>query len=319
VPAWLGALRKFFARDVVSMVQRDAVERKGLAELMFEPETLPLLEKNVSLVSTLIAARGLIPDRAKDIARQIIREVVDELRKRLETKVRTAVLGALKRDRHSPIQSARNIDWRGTIRANLKGWDRDRRRLIPERFHFWANQVKHHEWDIVLVVDQSGSMAESVVYSSVMAAIFASIDALRTRLIVFDTSVVDLTDKLNDPVEVLFAAQLGGGTDINRAVAYAEEHLIDRPEKTIFLLISDLEEGGDADALVARMRGLVEARVKVMCLLALNEGGQPAYSVEMAKRMANLGIPSFGCTPDRLVDIVEKVMKNQPIPTKDSV
>ncbi|NTX37374.1 VWA domain-containing protein [Myxococcus sp. CA033] len=311
IPEWLGALRTFFRDDVIALVQKDAIEKKGLTQLLFEPETLPFLDKNVELVTTLVSARGLIPDEAKAIARQIVREVVEELRKKLESSIRTAVFGALRRDRTSPLPIARNIDWKRTIRQNLKGWDAEHKRLVPERFYFWPNQRKHHEWDVTLVVDQSGSMAQSVVYSSVMAAIFASLDVLRTRLILFDTEVVDMTPLLTDPVEVLFTAQLGGGTDINRAVAYAQANHVQRPEKTLFLLITDLYEGGDAEELVARLRQLVDSRAKVLCLLSLSDGGKPTYDHAMAERLTALGIPCFGCTPKRLVDVVERVMRNQ--------
>ncbi|WP_338873015.1 VWA domain-containing protein [Myxococcus stipitatus] len=311
IPEWLGALRSFFRDDVIALVQKDAIEKKGLTQLLFEPETLPFLEKNVELVTTLVSARGLIPDEAKSLARTIVREVVDELRKKLESTVRTAVFGALRRDRTSPLPIARNIDWKRTIRHNLKGWDAENKRLVPERFYFWPNQRRRHEWDVTLVVDQSGSMAESVVYSSVMAAIFASLDVLRTRLVLFDTEVVDMTPLLSDPVEVLFSTQLGGGTDINRAVAYAQANHVQRPEKTLFLLITDLYEGGNAQELLARLRQLVDSRAKVLCLLALSDGGKPSYDQAMAKELTAMGIPCFGCTPRKLVDVVERVMRNQ--------
>ena len=311
IPKWLGALRGFFREDVIALVQKDAIEKKGLTRLLFEPETLPFLDKNVDLVATLISARGLIPDQAKDLARQIVREVVDDLRRKLESQVRTAVIGALRRDRTSPIPIARNIDWKRTIRQNLKGWDAQRQRLVPERFFFWPNQRRHHEWDVTLVVDQSGSMAESVVYSSIMAAIFASLDVLKTNLVLFDTEVVDLTPILHDPVEVLFSTQLGGGTDINRAVAYAQEHYVRRPEKTLFILITDLYEGGDREQLVARMRQLVDSRVKTMCLLALSDSGRPSFDHSLAGELTALGVPCFGCTPKLLVEVVERVMRNQ--------
>ncbi|HZA52010.1 MAG TPA: VWA domain-containing protein [Myxococcaceae bacterium] len=311
IPKWLGALRTFFRDDVIALVQKDAIEKKGLTELLFEPETLPFLDRNIDLVATLVGARGLIPDQAKQIARQIVREVVDELRRKLESTVRTAVLGALRRDRTSPLPIARNIDWKRTIRSNLKGWDAKHRRLLPERFYFWPNQRRHHEWDVTLVVDQSGSMAQSVVYSSVMAAIFASLDVLKTSLVLFDTEIVDMTPLLADPVEVLFSAQLGGGTDINRAVAYAQDTYIQRPEKTLFILITDLFEGGDKEALVARMRQLVDSRVKTLVLLALTDSGRPSFDQSLAEQLTALGIPCFGCTPKLLVEVVDRVMRNQ--------
>jgi Mg-chelatase subunit ChlD len=313
IPTWLANLREFFSQSAVAVIQKDAIERKGLVQLLFEPETLPFLEKNVNLVATLVSARGMIPDRAKSIAREVVREVVDDLRKRLESRVRSAVIGALHRQRTSPLRIARNIDWRRTIRNNLKGWNPERQRLLAERFYFWSNQRRHHEWDIAIVVDQSGSMATSVVYSSVMAAIFASIEVVRTRLLFFDTNVVDMTPVLNDPVEVLFTAQLGGGTDINRAVAYAQQNFIEKPDRTLFVLITDLFEGGNKEDLKARIRQLVDARVKVLCLLALSDTGRPSYDHALAADLSALGVPCFGCTPDRLVEIVERIMKNQEI------
>ena len=311
LPKWLGLLREFFPKDVIAHVQKDAIERKNLTELLFEPETLPLLDKNVELVATLMAARGLVPDRAKDAARQIVKEVVDDLRKQLESEVRTALLGAARRNSESPLKLARNIDWKKTIHKNLRGWDSERRRLVPDRIYFWSNQRRRHEWDVAIAVDQSGSMAQSVVYSSVMAAIFASLDVLRTRLLFFDTEIVDVTPMLVDPVEVLFASQLGGGTDINRAVAYAQEHFVENPEKTIFLLITDLFEGGDRASLVARVRTLCDSKVKVLVLLALSDAGTPSYDHELAAQLAALGAHCFGCTPKLLVRVVEKIMKHQ--------
>jgi hypothetical protein len=311
IPKWLAALREFFNHDVVALVQKDAIERQGLTQLLFEPETLPYLDKNVDLVTTLISARGLIPDKAKDMARQIVREVVDELRRKLETEVRSAIYGALRRDRTSPVKVLRNLDWRRTIRSNLKGWDRERQRLVPERLYFWANQRRHHEWDVVLAVDQSGSMAESVVYSSVMAAIFASLDVVKTKLLFFDTEIVDVTPLLTDPVEVIFSTQLGGGTDINRAVAYVQTNFIERPEKTLFVLITDLFEGGNQQELIARMRQIVESRVRTICLLALSDSGRPSYDHNLARELKALNVPCFGCTPKLLVQVVERVLKNQ--------
>jgi predicted metal-dependent peptidase len=292
-------------------VQKDAIERRDLKELMFEPETLALLDKNVELVATLMSARGLVPDKAKETAREIVKEVVEDLRKQLESEVRTAILGAVRRNANSPLKLARNIDWKKTIDKNLRGWDSERRRLVPDRIYFWSNQRRRHDWDVVIAVDQSGSMAQSVVYSSVMAAIFASIDVLRTRLLFFDTEILDVTPILVDPIEVLFASQLGGGTDINRAVAYVQEHFIEQPEKTIFLLITDLYEGGDAASLVARVRQLVDSKVKVLVLLALVEGGTPSYDHALAAQLTALGAYCFGCTPKLLVKVVERIMKNQ--------
>jgi hypothetical protein len=314
VPKWLDAIRRYFGNETVALMQKDAMERKGITRLLFEPETMPLLEKNVELVALLMGARGMIPDAARDAARGIVREVVEDLRRRLESQVRTAVYGALRKDRHSPMPLLRNLDWQRTIRSNLKGWDRERQRLVPERIHFWANQRRRHEWDVVLVVDQSGSMARTCVYASVMAAIFASLDVLRTRMVLYDTEIVDVSHLLHDPVEILFTAQLGGGNDGKRALAYAIEQYVERPEKTLFLWITDLgEPQPDFPQIVARMRGLVESRAKTFVLLALDEAGRPWFDRDLARQLTDLGVLCFGCTPRRLVDVMERAIKGQDI------
>lgn len=297
------------------MVQKDAIERKGLTQLLFEPETLPFLEKNVELVATLLSARGLIPDEAKEIARQVVREVVDELRKKVESETRTAIIGALRRDKHSPLKVLRNMDFRRTIRSNLKGWDTKNKRLIPDHLYFWANQRRHHEWDVSILVDQSGSMAVSAVYSAIMASIFASLNVLNTHLAVFnEKDIVDLTPVLNDPVEVLFTAQLGGAEDLNRAVAFAEQNFITRHEKTMLFLITDLYDTmGDVPQFLARMRRLAEAKVKAFVLLKLSDEGTPSFNRELAAQLAELGVPCFGCTPKLLVRVMEKLMRGEDI------
>jgi NAD(P)-dependent dehydrogenase (short-subunit alcohol dehydrogenase family) len=314
VPRWLDAIRRHFGQETVALMQKDAIERKGITKLLFEPETMPLLEKNVELVALLLSSQGMIPDAAKEAARAIVREVVEDLRRRLELAVRTAVYGALRRDRHSPMPLLRNLDWQRTIRTNLKGWDAERQRLIPERIHFWANQRRRHEWDVILVVDQSGSMARTCVYASVMAAIFASLDALRTRMVLYDTEVVDVSHLLDDPVEILFTAQLGGGNDGKRALAYVQDTYLENPEKTIFLWITDLgEPQQDFPEIVSRMRTLVDSKVKTFVLLALDEGGRPWFDHELAAKLTEIGVLCFGCTPRRLVDVMERAIKGQDV------
>lgn len=312
IPRWLGDVRRYFAGDVVAMVQADAIERRGLRQLLFEKETLPRLEKNVELAATIVALQGMIPDEVKDTAREVVRDIAEQIREKLEPQVRQAVVGALARNRHSVLPVYRNVDWKRTIERNLKNYDRDRGVLVPERFHFWANQRRLREWQVILCVDQSGSMASSVVYASIMAAIFASLDALRTHLIFFDTQVADMTDHLDDPVDLLFGAQLGGGTDIARAVAYAAGQVIN-PEKTLFILITDLFEGGDPQALLQHLANLVESRVRVLCLLALDDSGRPAFHRELARQVRGLKIPTFGCTPNKLVGLVEDVLRGKEV------
>jgi Mg-chelatase subunit ChlD len=307
---WLGDIRGYFSKDVVSVIQKDAIERKGLKQLLFEPETLGQVTPDVGLVGTLLSLKSMIPERAKEAAREVVRAVVEEIMKRMRGGVEQAVRGALDRSRHSPMRSLPNLDWARTIRRNLKNYDRDRKVVIPESFHFFARQHRRKEWNVIVCMDQSGSMADSVVYGGVTGAIFASMPALETRVVVFDTEVVDLTEKCHDPVDLLFGVQLGGGTDINRAVAYCQK-LVHDPRKTLFLLITDLFEGGNARELVRRMDELRAAGVRAICLLALSDSGVPCHDESMARRFTEVGVPCFGCTPKMLPVLLEGALKGQ--------
>ncbi len=307
---WLGDIRGYFSKDIVSVIQKDAIERKGLKQLLFEPETLGQVTPDVGLVGTLLSLKNLIPERAKDAAREVVRAVVEEIMKRMRGGVEQAVRGALDRSRHSPMRSLPNLDWARTIRRNLKNYNRERKVVVPESFHFFARQHRRKEWNVIVCMDQSGSMADSVVYGGVTGAIFASMPALETRVVVFDTEVVDLTEKCHDPVDLLFGVQLGGGTDINRAVAYCQK-LVHDPRKTLFLLITDLFEGGNARELVRRMDDLRAAGVRALCLLALSDSGVPCHDESMARRFTEVGVPCFGCTPKMLPLLLEGALKGQ--------
>ncbi len=308
--AWLGDVRRYFQRDVVVVIQQDAIERKGLKQLLFEPELLSQVTPSVELVGTLLSLKGMIPDKTKETARQVVAAVVEEIRKRLQGAIEQAVRGALDRSRHQPIPSLPNLDWKRTIEANLKNYLPERRTLIPDRFHFFARQRRRREWNVIVCMDQSGSMADSVVYASVMGAIFASIPALETHVIAFDTEVVDLTEQCSDPVDLLFGVQLGGGTDINRAITYCQT-LIHDPQKTLLLLITDLYEGGNEAQLVRRMESLAQNGVRALCMLALNDSGVPSYDERLAKKLAGVGVPCMGCTPGVLPDVLASLLKGR--------
>jgi len=310
VPTWLGDIRRYFPRDVVAFMEREAIERRGLKQLLLEPESLQQLEKDVSLVATILGFKHLMPERTRETARAVVREVVEELRKRLETQTRQAVLGALRRDRHTPLRVLRNLDLRRTVRAGLRHYQPELGAIIPERIYFYGNQQRYHEWRVIVLVDQSGSMAESVVYASIIAAVFASLPALDSRLVFFDTAVADVSDQLSDPVEVLFGARLGGGTDIARAVRYGAS-LVTQPEKTLFLLISDLYEGGDGEELLRQLGWLVESRARVLCVLALTDSGRASFDRQRARQVAALGVPTFAATPKRLVEAVEQALRGE--------
>ena len=306
---WLGDIRTYFSEDVVTVIQQDAIERQGLQELLFEPEMLRSVQPSIQLVGTLMSLRGRIPERTKETAREVVRAVTDEVRKRLEQGIRQAVQGALNRNEHTPIPNVSAIDWKRTVARNLKNYDPKLKRLIPERFWFFSRAQRTNNWRVIVDMDQSGSMADSVVYGAIMGSIFASLPALDTRVVVFDTEVVDLTEACgDDPVDMLFGVQLGGGTDINKSVAYCQEHISD-PARTLFILITDLFEGGNEAQLVRRLADMVASGVRVLCLLALSDSGVPSYDDGLARKLSALGIPCFGCNPNRLPELVEGALR----------
>jgi Mg-chelatase subunit ChlD len=312
VARWLGDIRKYFPSSVVQVMQQDALEKFNLRQLLLEPEMLEAVQPDVKLVASLISLASVIPAETKQTARLVVRRVVDELLQRLEEPLRSAVSGALNRAVRNRRPRLAEIDWNRTVRANLRHYQPERRTVIPETLIGFGRKSRRSQRDVVLCIDQSGSMAASVVYSSIFGAVMASLPAVTTRLVVFDTAVVDLTEKLADPVDVLFGTQLGGGTDIHGAVSYCQS-LIREPRNTILVLISDLYEGGVEAKLLRRAAELVEAGVQFITLLALSDEGRPSYHEGLAAKLAALGVPSFACTPDRFPALMAAAIRREDI------
>ncbi|WP_182286570.1 VWA domain-containing protein [Comamonas testosteroni] len=312
VSRWLGDIRKYFPSQVVQVMQRDAMERLNLRELLLQPEMLENVQPDVHLVADLISLGSVIPQNTKATARLVVRKVVDELMKKLEEPMRSAVAGALDRSQRNRRPRHAEIDWNRTIRANLRHWQPEYKTIVPETLIGYGRKARRPQREVILCIDQSGSMANSVVYSSIFGAVMASLPAVATKLVVFDTAVVDLTEKLDDPVDVLFGVQLGGGTDINGAVGYCQG-LISEPRNSILVLISDLYEGGVESGLLRRANELVEAGVQFITLLALSDEGAPAYDAELAAKLAALGVPSFACTPDAFPQLMAAAIRRDDV------
>ncbi|PDT04285.1 hypothetical protein CO666_10430 [Rhizobium chutanense] len=314
VSRWLGDIREFFPTPVVQIIQKDAFERLNLKALMLEPEFLETLEADVHLVADLISLRGAMPEKTMETARMVVNKVVDDLMKRLQSKTVERLTGAVNRSQRTHRPRHADIDWPRTIRANLRHYQQDFKTVVPETLIGFARKTRTRaDLDhVMLCVDQSGSMASSVVYSSIFAAVMASIPVLSTKLVCFDTAIVDLTEDLSDPVKVLFGVQLGGGTDINAALAYCETK-IDRPGKTHLVLVTDLYEGGDSASMLARVAALKQSGVNVIVLLALSDDGRPSYDVRHAGAIAAMDCPVFACTPDQFPDLMATALTKQDI------
>jgi Mg-chelatase subunit ChlD len=316
VARWLGDIRTYFPTSVVQVMQRDAIDRLGLAAMLVEPEMLEAVEADVHLVGTLLSLKHALPETSRETARTVVRKVVRELESKLASRTRASVTGAL--DRSAKVSRPRHsdIDWDRTIRANLKNYLPEYRTVVPERLIGHGRAARAVKKDVVLCIDQSGSMAASVVYASVFGAVLASMRSLDTRLVVFDTNVVDLTDELDDPVDVLFGTQLGGGTDINRALAYCQSR-ITRPAETVVVLISDLYEGGIRDEMLKRVAAMKAAGVQFVTLLALSDEGAPAYDRAHAAALGGLGCPAFACTPDLFPEVMAAALEKRPLPVPE--
>jgi Mg-chelatase subunit ChlD len=309
VARWLGDIRSYFPSSTVRIMQQDALKRLNLTQMLLEPEMLEQVDADVHLVATLLTLSKVIPEKTKDTARQVVRKVVEELERKLTNPLIQAVRGSLNRATFTRRPRANEINWHRTIRANLKNYQPEHKTIIAEQL-IGHSHKRSSLRDIVLCVDQSGSMASSVVYAGIFGAVLASIKAVSTRMVVFDTAVLDLTDDLHDPVDLLFGTQLGGGTDINRALAYCQQ-VITRPAQTILVLITDLYEGGNQREMLRRAAELVSSGVQVVCLLALNDKGAPAFDRQNATRLANMSIPTFACTPDLFPDLMAAAIQKQ--------
>ncbi|HEV8190682.1 MAG TPA: VWA domain-containing protein [Ktedonobacterales bacterium] len=309
VARWLGDIRTYFPTSAVRVMQQDALQRLNLQQMLLEPELLEQVDADVHLVATLLSLSHVIPSKTKDTARQVVRKVVEELERKLANPMTQAVRGSLNRATRTSRPRANEIDWHRTIRANLKNYMPDRGTIIAEKLVGYGHKRASLR-DIVLCVDQSGSMASSVVYAGIFGAVLASIRAVSTRMVVFDTAVVDLTEDLQDPVDLLFGTQLGGGTDINRALNYCQQ-IITRPAQTILVLITDLYEGGNEAEMLRRAGELVGSGVQMVCLLALSDKGSPSFDRDNAAKLAAMGVPSFACTPDLFPDLMAAAIEKR--------
>lgn len=311
VSRWLGDIRSFFPSSVVQVMQKDALQRLNLTQLLLEKEMLENVEPDVHLVATLMTLSRVIPEKTKDTARQVVRRVVDELLRKLEQPTQQAIKGSLNRSTRNRRPRHNEINWPLTIQKNLKHYQPEYKTIIPEtRIGYGCKRSSLK--DVVLCLDQSGSMGASVVYSGIFGSVMASIPAIKTKMVVFDTAVADLTQELSDPVELLFGVQLGGGTDINLALQYCTQ-IITRPNDTVLVLITDLFEGGSPEGLRKKAAELVAAGVQFIVLLALSDDGAPSYDHENAQFLSNLGVPVFACTPDKFPDLMAAALSKQDI------
>ncbi len=310
IPTWLNEVRELFPQSACEKITGHALDRYGMTELVQDAEVLASMEPSTELLSAVLTLKGEMPGSVLQEARRLIARVVEQIKRQLEQEIKNALSGKLNRFRHSNLKVARNFDARDTIRRNLKHWDAERQKLLVENPRFYSRVKRHLPWEIILCIDQSGSMCNSVIHSAVMAGILAALPAVRVKLVIFDTSVVDLSEYASDPVEVLMSVQLGGGTNIGQAVQYCET-LVSQPRRTIMVLVTDFCEGADPRNLIASCKRLHESGVKVLGLASLDQDANPWYDRGMAERLAADGMEVAALTPLKLAQWLAEIMNRE--------
>ncbi len=305
---WLGNARSLFPESVFSVLQDHALDRYALSDLLNDPKALESLEPNQGLLKALLGFQGRARPEVKDKLREIAERVIADIVERLRTEVQRAFSGRKNRFRRSNVASAANFDWRATIRANLKNYDPARERIIADRVFFNARERRRLPWRVILCVDQSGSMTDSMIHAAVMAAILSGLPGVSVKMVLFDTSIVDVSDRLTDPLETLLSVQLGGGTDIGAAMSYCEG-LVEDADRTVLALITDFCEGASPRRLYASVARLAEQRVRLIGLAALDDAGEPVFDDMIAGRLADLGMKVGAMTPDRFAQWLAEVIQ----------
>jgi Mg-chelatase subunit ChlD len=307
VPDWLTQVHSLFPKETIERLERDAVERYQIHEVVTNKEVLARIEPSETLLRAVMLTKHLMSPDVLEMARTLAAKVIRALMEKLARAVRQSFHGARTR-RRSRIKIAKNFDARSTVKKNLGTFDPKNKRLVIREPLFVARTKRHMEkWQIILLVDESGSMLGSVIHAAVTAACLWGLPGTKTHLCIFDTDVVDLTDRITDPVEVLMKVQLGGGTDIGRAVGYAQ-NLVESPRRTIVVLITDFFEGASPAVLVSRVKALCDQGSIVLGLAALDEQANPSYDKDLARALVNVGAHVGAMTPGQLVAfIAEKV------------
>ncbi len=308
VPQWVDMVSELFPNSAKEVLEKELIQRRGIAELLNEPKLLEKVEPNVELVKTLITHKNLMTPETRVLARKVIEKVVQQLKEKMKTQIESAITGALRRDRHSPRRVFRNLDIKTTIKKNLKNYDEKEEKLFVDQLFFFAAERRKKPWHIIVTVDQSGSMLDSAIFSAIMASIFYELPAVRTSLVLFDTQVVDLSDQVGQPVDVLLSVNLGGGTDITQALQYSHQ-LVREPKRSIVVLITDFFEGRDERDLIKQTKVMFDSGIRMIGLGALGYDARPEYNKQTAGKLRKVGMDILVCTPERLAECMAEIIR----------
>lgn len=307
VPSWITKIREVFPKETVEILEKHALDKYELTELLTDKEVLEKLEPNKELLKNILQMKHLMKGEILETAKEIVKKVADDITKKLESDVKKAIVGRVNKNKSSLIKSSRNIDYKRTIKANLKNFDTEENRLVVDKVYFNDRVKKYNPWNVIIAVDESGSMLDSVIHSAIMAGIFSKLPMLKTNLVIFDTEVVDLSGYIDDPVTTLMSVQLGGGTNITKALQYCET-LIENPHRTMVILVTDLYEGYGYGNMYATSKSIIESGAKLIVLTALDMESTPTYDKNAAQKMASLGAEVGAMTPGGLSEWIAKII-----------
>lgn len=309
VPEWINAVHQLFPKRTIERLEKDALERYQLQEIVTNPELLARAQPNMTLLKAVLHTKHLMNQEVLQLARTLVRRVVNDLLEKIARPVQAPFSGVRDRRQRSSLRIAKNFDPATTIQRNLQHYDPAARRLFIRQPYF-TSRVRRQalKWQIIILVDESGSMLSSVIHAAITASIFFGLKSMRTHLCIFDTQVVDVTEGCTDPVETLMKVQLGGGTDIGNAVHYAST-LVDNPRQTIVILITDFFEGAPASRLLAEVKRLAESGVQLLGLAALDPEANPTYDHALASQLVRLGMHIAAMTPGELASWVAEKIK----------
>lgn len=306
-PDWIKKVKKLFPKKTVEIMQNQALEKYNLLEMLTDEEVLKEMEPNIDLLRNIISFKDVLGENVKWLAYSIIRKVVGDISKKLEIEMKRVFYGKKIPNSTTSYKIFKNLDIKRTIRSNLKNYDINNKSIAVERLYFNQNIKKYNPWNIIILIDESGSMTDSVIYSSITASIFSKLPFISVKLIIFDTSLVDLSEYVQDAVDILMKVQLGGGTDVVKALEYAKSITV-APNKTIVILISDLYDGKDFNFMYRSAKDIIESGSKLFVLPALNYDANASYSKEAAKGMSKLGAEVAAITPEELSNWINKVI-----------
>ena len=307
VPTWVAKVKKLFPKKTVEIMQNQALEKYNLTEMITNEDILKEMEPNMDLLKNILTFKDMMDGNVKKLAYDIVRKVVNDLKKKLESDVKKVFYGKKLPNSTTQNKIFKNLDIKKTIRNNLKNYNVEDRTIFVDKLYFNQNIKKYNPWHIIILIDESGSMFDSIIYSSVMASIFSNLPYLSIKLIIFDTAIVDLSDYVKDPIDILFKVQLGGGTDIYKALEYAKK-ITTVPDKTIVLLISDLYDGNDYKYMYGSANDIIESRSKLFILPALDYNADASYDKTAAAKFAKMGAKVAAITPDELSKWISSVI-----------